>query len=67
MKKIASVTLIREGEVSAIMNKTYVEEVRGFVSIEWAPSHVVFKMFDGTLIAYKASRIYELTTHNEEE
>lgn len=65
--QVAHVTLIREGETSAIMNKTYREEVRGFDSIQWAPSHVVFKMLDGTVVAYHASRVHELVTYQEEE
>ena len=64
--EVADVTLVRNGEVSAIMNKTYVEEVRGFSDIRWTSTHVVFNMVDGTIIAYKADRIYELVTHIEE-
>lgn len=65
--KIAHVTLIRDEEPSAIVTKHYREEVRGFDSIQWAPSHVVFKMVDGTIIAYHADRIHELVTYIEEE
>lgn len=65
--QVAHITLIREGEISTIMNKNYREEVRGFDSIQWAPSHVVFKMVDGTIIAYHADRVHELITYREEE
>lgn len=64
--KVAMVTLIRDTDPSPIMNQNYVEEVRGFSDIQWTSTHVVFNMVDGTIIAYKADRIYELVTHNEE-
>lgn len=65
VETIAMVTLIRSGEASAIMNKTYVEEVRNITKIEWTPSHVVFNLSDSTIVAYKADRIYELATYKE--
>jgi hypothetical protein len=67
MIKNAQVTLIRDGEVSAIVNRTYAEDVSGFERIEWTPHHVVFHMPDGAMFAYKADRIYEIVTYNEEE
>lgn len=63
---VAAVTLVRgEDSASAIMNKKYVEEVRGYVDIMWAPQHVVFNMKDGTTIAYHADRVYEIVTSEE--
>ena len=67
MINIAHVTLIRDGDASAIMNRTYVEEVRGFFDITWAPNHVIFNMNDGTSVAYKADRVHELVTYKEED
>jgi hypothetical protein len=64
--KVAAVTFVRDGEVSAIVNKTYVEEVRGFSDIQWTSTHVVFNMNDETIIAFKADRVHELVTYNEE-
>ena len=65
--KVAIATLIRDGETSPMVTRTYVEEVRGFSRIEWSPSHVVFYMKDDTIIAYKADRVHELVTHFEDE
>ena len=65
--KVANVTLIRDGETSPMVSRTYTEEVRGFSRIEWSPSHVVFYMKDDTIIAYKADRVHELVTYNENE
>lgn len=64
---IAVVTLIREGETSAIMNRTYTEEVRGITKIDWTPTHVVFTLSDATICAYKADRVHELATYKETE
>jgi hypothetical protein len=62
--KVATVTLHRKTQ-SAVLSGTYIEEVRGFSAIIWAPSHVVFEMNDDTIIAYQASRIHELVTNEE--
>lgn len=70
--KSAIVTLIREGEVSPMMINTYEETVRGILSIQYTPHHVVFQIqsgsiFDKDVIAYKADRIHEFFTYEEEE
>ena len=40
--KSATVTLIREGESSPMISKTYNESVRGIVDIVYTAFHVVF-------------------------
>jgi hypothetical protein len=50
-----------------MVSKTYREEVRGFRKIEWTPQHIVFHMKDDTMIAYKADRVHEIITADEEE
>jgi hypothetical protein len=65
--KVASVELYRDGEVSPMVSKTHIEEVRGHVRIEWTPHHVVFVMKDSGIIAYKADRVHEIVEHFEEE
>jgi len=67
MIKVASVELYRDQEVSSMVTKTYQEEVRGYLEITWAPQHVVFHMPRGNIIAYKADRIHEIVTYNEEQ
>jgi hypothetical protein len=67
MINVASITLLREGDASAFMNPTRIEEVRGFNDITWTSNHVVFNMNDGTIIAYKATRVHELETFKEKE
>lgn len=63
---VAHVTLYREEETSVIVSKTLTEEVRGFNEILWSPTHVVFKMRDGTIIAYLATRVHEIITAFDE-
>jgi len=64
--KVANVTLIRdEHETSAIMNSTYVEEVRGYESIDFGHTHIVFHMVDNNLIAYRADRVFDMATYEE--
>jgi hypothetical protein len=64
--KVANVTLIRgEHETSAIMNSTYIEEVRGYATIEFGPKHTVFVLEDGNIIAYLANRVFEVATYEE--
>jgi hypothetical protein len=65
--KVASVELYRQGEVSPMVSKTYIEEVRGHVRIEWHPHHVAFVMKNNTIIAYKADRIHEIVETLEQE
>jgi len=64
---IAMVTLKRQGEESRIVNSTYVEEVRGFIDIIWAPNHVVFALEDRTIVAYSAERVFEVVTYLEDQ
>jgi hypothetical protein len=65
--KSATVTLIRDGEISPMMSRTYVEEVRGISDIQSTPTHIVFELNDGNVIGYKADRVYEFVTYNEDE
>ena len=65
--KSASVTLIRDGEVSPMLAKTYQENIRGVIDIVYAPYHVVFVLKDESEIAYKAEYIQEFQTYYEEE
>jgi hypothetical protein len=65
--KSASVTLIRDGEVSPMMAKTYQENIRGVIDIVYTPHHVVFILKDETEVAYKADRIQEFETYYEDE
>lgn len=67
MTKIAFVTLVRDDAVSSIERKTYVEEVRGFVDITWAPKHVVFNMENGFIIAYNADHVCKIFSHEDED
>lgn len=66
MKKIAIVTLVRQ-EDSSIMNNTYTEEVVGFSDVVFTPSHVVFNMTDGSILAYRADRVYQICTYIPED
>ncbi len=64
----AYVTLVRpEDEASTIMTRRYREDVRGYKEIRWTPSHVVFDMEDGTLVAYHTDRVFEVVTYKEED
>ena len=65
--KSASVTLIRDGEVSPMLAKTYNESIRGIVDIIYQPHHIVFILEDKSEVAYKAERIQEFQTYYEEE
>jgi len=66
MNNVATVTLTRsENQISAIMNATYIEEVRGYKSIQWTATHIVFELEDDTIIAYLADRVFEMSTHKE--
>lgn len=62
--KIANVELYREGE---LLTNTHFEEVRGFENIAWTPSHVVFEMSDGTVVAYIATLVRVVKTMMEED
>lgn len=65
--KSASVTLVRDGEVSPMLAKTYQENIRGIIDIVYAPHHVVFILEDGCECAYKAEHIEEFATFYEED
>lgn len=65
--KSASVTLVRDGEVSPMLAKTYQENIRGIIDIVYAPHHVVFMLKDGSEVSYKADRIQEFETFYEKE
>jgi len=64
--KSASVTLIRDGEVSSMLAKTYNESIRGIVDIIYQPNYIVFILEDKSEVAYKAERIQEFQTYYEE-
>ena len=65
--KSASVTLIRDGEVSPMLAKTYDESIRGIVDIIYQPHHIVFILEDKSEVAYKAELIEKFVTFYEEE
>ena len=65
--KSATVTLIREGEVSPMMSRTYDENIRGISDIQYSAAHIVFVLIDGNVVGYKADRVYEFVTYNEDE
>jgi len=65
--KSATVTLILDGEISPMMSKTYQENIRGLIDIVYTPHHVVFVLKDNREVAYKADRIHEFLTYNEDE
>lgn len=65
--RTATVTLIREGEVSPFVSRTYDENIRGIVDIKPTPTHIMFVLSDGNIIAYKADRIHEFVTYDEDE
>jgi hypothetical protein len=65
--KSATVTLIREGEASPMMSRTYDENIRGISDIQPTPTHIVFVLNDGNVVGYKADRVYEFVTYNEDE
>lgn len=62
---IASVTLIRTVGASPGIDTYSYEYVRGYTDISWTPNHVVFNMEDGTIVSYRADRVFELTTSKE--
>ena len=65
--KCATVTLIREGKSSPMLSKTYNESVRGIKDIVYTDYHVVFVLGNDNEVAYKADRIHEFVTYEEEE
>ena len=66
--QVATVTLQRSGEHSAIVNSTYYENIRSeSIDVFWAPHHVVFTLKDQSVIAYKADRVNEVSIHCDED
>jgi hypothetical protein len=65
--KTATVTLIRDREISPMMAKTFEENIRGVIDIVYTPFHVVFVLKNKSEVAYKADRIHEFETFYEEE
>lgn len=67
--KVAQVTLVRDDPAtSTILAKTYVESVPCW-NIEWTPTHVVFYIDTEDkqkLIAYRADRVYEVVTEDND-
>lgn len=68
--KLAYVTLVRDEPATAtILAKQYTETVP-FWKITWAPHHVVFHVNEddeNELVVYRADRIYEIVTEDQEE
>lgn len=65
--KSACVTLIRDGDTSPMMNKTYDENIRGFNKIQYTPTHLIFELQNGNIVGYKSDRVSEFHTYDEKE
>jgi hypothetical protein len=71
--KCATVVLLREAETSAVLNKTYEENIRGISDIKYTATHIIFELIfepntdypENNIIAYKADRISEFYTYEE--
>lgn len=59
---------LRNDNPSAIIKQTIEEEIRSqSINVEFTPTHVVIKLYDGNIVAYESNMVISVWTENYED